>query len=181
MIRSPIRVLSAVLVWLLLVLPVAAQDATAPQSGGSPQTSTPSSTAQPQNAATPAAESPEWTDLAKRARDVIDNGAASVEALGTLRSDLVRWRTQFSADRGAGAERIATLKTQIEALGPAPEEGSSEAPDIASQRADLNAQLETLMAPVRLAQAEFPRADGLIAETDRLIEQDRIQSTGRQP
>jgi len=175
MIRSPIRVLSAVLVWLVLVLPVAAQNDTAPQPSTSPQTSTPSSTAQPQNAATPAAESPEWTDLAKRARDVIDNGAASIEALGRLRSDLVRWRTQFSGDREVGAERIATLKTQIEALGPAPQEGSSEAPDIASQRADLNAQLETLMAPVRLAQAEFARADGLIAETDRLIEQDRTK------
>ncbi|MGR3501122.1 DUF3772 domain-containing protein [Pseudaestuariivita sp.] len=111
----------------------------------------------------------EWSGTATRAETALENGRASTAALETLRTQLAQFRERFLAAQSINAARIETLRTQIAALGPVPEEGASEDPDIAGRRADLNAQLERLLAPVRRAEEAFTRADGLIGEIDVTI------------
>ncbi len=113
----------------------------------------------------------DWQVVSTRADAVLDGEAeVSVETLEALRADLVGWRARFQEAQTENAGRIETLRAQIEALGPAPAEGETEAPDIGVERSELATRLEGLLAPVRAAQASFSEADGLIAETDTRIE-----------
>ncbi|SFI35045.1 DUF3772 domain-containing protein [Jannaschia pohangensis] len=124
----------------------------------------------------------EWNDLTARAEAVLSRGVASPEALSQLRADLVDWRRRFDEAQGVNATRIENLRAQIAALGPVPAEGEIEAPETVQQRAELAARLEELLVPVREAQTAFTRANGLISETDRLIEADRAaQLLSRSP
>jgi len=110
-----------------------------------------------------------WEATAKRAEEAIGTGRASNAALEQLRSELAGWRSQFLTGQDVNSARIATVREQISALGAAPAEGESEPADIASRRAELNAQLEDLQAPGLKAVEAYRRADGLIGEIDRLI------------
>lgn len=111
----------------------------------------------------------EWAETASRAEAVIDAESASDPAFETLREQLVTWRGRFQTATGLNASRIETLRAQIEALGPAPEEGTTEPEDIAAQRSDLNERLAEAEAPSRRAAAELLRARGLIGEIDQLL------------
>ena len=112
-----------------------------------------------------------WTETADRAELVIDAERASDPAFETLRQQLVDWRGQFQEATGLNASRIETLRAQIAALGPAPEDGTSEPADIALQRQDLTERLSEAEAPGRRAEAELQRARGLIGEIDTLLSQ----------
>jgi small-conductance mechanosensitive channel len=111
----------------------------------------------------------QWTQLADRAEGVIDAERASDPAFETLRAQIAEYREQFRAATGANAARIETLRAQIVALGPVPEDGSPEPDEISSQRTDLGARLAEAEAPGRRAEAELRRAQGLIGEIDRLL------------
>lgn len=115
------------------------------------------------------ATSPEWERLAGRAETALEDGLASTAAFETLRADLVVWRARFQEAQTANQSRIATLKAQIAALGPAPTDGTTEAPEIAARRAELDNQLARLEAPRRAADEAYSRADSLIREVDLLI------------
>ncbi|MGI3185073.1 DUF3772 domain-containing protein [Nioella aestuarii] len=110
-----------------------------------------------------------WTQTADRAEGVIDAERASDPAFETLRAQLVEFREQFRVASGTNSARIATLRAQIEALGPVPEDGSAEPDALAAQRADLGTRLAEAEAPGRRAEAELRRAQGLIGEIDRLL------------
>ena len=110
-----------------------------------------------------------WNSVATRAETAIDEGVDSNEVFESLRLRIAGFRQSFDAARNANRERIATLRSQIEALGPAPAEGETEADDIAARRAELNERLAELQAPIQAAQEAFTRADGLIGEIDRII------------
>lgn len=109
-----------------------------------------------------------WERAAIRAEDAIDAGRASTAALETLRAELAEWRQQFISAQGINANAIATVRDQLNALGPVPEEGE-EAVDIARQRAELNERLINLEAPVKTAQIAQTRAEGLIRGIDTII------------
>ncbi|WP_127559248.1 DUF3772 domain-containing protein [Nioella ostreopsis] len=111
----------------------------------------------------------QWTQLADRAEGVIDAERASDPAFETLRAQIAEYREQFRAATGVNAARIETLRAQIVALGPVPEDGSPEPDEISSQRTDLGARLAEAEAPGRRAEAELRRAQGLIGEIDRLL------------
>ncbi|MEX5728545.1 potassium efflux system protein [Rhodovulum iodosum] len=110
-----------------------------------------------------------WEKTATRAEDVLQTGRASNAAMEALRQEIADWRAKFLAAQDVNSNRIQTLQTQIESLGPAPAEGESEANEIAQRRAELNRQLSELQAPVRKAEEAYSRADGLIREIDVLI------------
>ncbi|MEM8822917.1 MAG: DUF3772 domain-containing protein [Pseudomonadota bacterium] len=112
---------------------------------------------------------PEWETISTRAEGVIARDRASSEALGRLREELVGWRARFAEAQEINSARISSLREEIAALGPMPEEGTTEAPDIAERRADLNERLAAMLTPVREATAAFTAADGLIGEVDRAI------------
>ena len=111
----------------------------------------------------------QWATLAERAEGVIDSERASDPAFESLRAQIVDWREQFRAATTTNAARIDTLRAQIEALGPPPEEGQSEPEAIATERANLSARLVEAEAPGRRAEAELRRAQGLVGEIDALL------------
>jgi hypothetical protein len=126
---------------------------------------------------------PLWEDVATWAEQMIDARDASNATLERMRARVVEFRTEFSSAREANAERIKTLQDQIDALGPVPENGE-EAPEVREKRAELENRLETLLAPVRVAEAAFRRADGLITEIDSIIRERqarRLLSLGPSP
>jgi small-conductance mechanosensitive channel len=110
-----------------------------------------------------------WERTATRAEAMTQDRNTSNDALSTMRGYVVEWRATFQSAQNVNQARIATLKGQIDALGPAPAEGQMEAEEIAVRRTELNDQLARLQAPVIAADEAYRRADGLTKEIDRLL------------
>ena len=110
-----------------------------------------------------------WQRTAVRAERVLDAKRASNGALEALRVELTGYRQQFLDAGNQNGDRLKTLRAQIEALGPVPEEGKSEPDNIAKLREELQSQLATQTAPQVLADLGYSRAQGLITEIDKLI------------
>jgi small-conductance mechanosensitive channel len=104
-----------------------------------------------------------WERLAERAEKATSNRNIGSEALEAIRRQMVDWRSALLGEQNANAARIATLRTQIAALGPAPADGVPEVEEIANRRAALTEQLVTLQAPGLAAEEAYRRADGLTA------------------
>ncbi len=110
-----------------------------------------------------------WEAVASRAEGVLEEMRASDVALEGLRAELADWRARFLAAQSVNQTRVDTLRSQLQALGPAPADGEMESPEIAARRADLEAQLARLEAPRLKAEEAYSRADGLIREIDTII------------
>ena len=110
-----------------------------------------------------------WEALAQRAERGIAAGTTSDSGLELLRGQLVDWRGRLQTAQTANAGRLTGLRGQIDALGPAPAEGASEADEISARRSELNEQLTRLEAPRRAAEEAYRRANGLIAEIDTAL------------
>lgn len=124
-----------------------------------------------------------WLSLADRAERVIDTARASSAALEKLRSEIVAYREKFAYSRDQNSARIATLQSQLQALGAVPETGE-EPDDIAILRLGLNQQLDGLRVPRVVADEAHSRANGLIGEIDRIIrdrQTRRLLSRGPSP
>ncbi|PJI91742.1 small-conductance mechanosensitive channel [Yoonia maricola] len=117
--------------------------------------------------------------LAQRAEVLAARDDASLFAISRLRAELVVWRDEFLARSNLNAGRLATVDSQLAALGTVPESGE-EAADVAARRAELIAQRTALQAPGLLAQEAHARANGLIGEFDaRSLQQQRDELTVR--
>ncbi len=112
-----------------------------------------------------------WENVATSAETVVDEKTASDTVLETLRARIVGFRSEFDTARQNNSERIETLRSQIAALGTPPEgeNAEPEAPELAQTRADLNQQLNALLAPVQIAEREYLRADGLVRQIDQIV------------
>ncbi|WJS85422.1 DUF3772 domain-containing protein [Paracoccus sp. TOH] len=110
-----------------------------------------------------------WNKLAEQAEQILESGSANDARLQTIRDEVVKWRERFKEAQGINATRIATLKDQIAALGPAPTEGQTESEDIAARRKELNEQLSTLQAPGLQAVESHGRADGIVTQIDQTL------------
>ena len=110
-----------------------------------------------------------WERVASRVERAVEVGRASDREFEARRAEIVEWRAQFQSQINANASRIETLNQQIAALGPVPEEGGTEALEIATRRSELAEQLERLTTPRRAAEEAFSRADGIVAEIDATI------------
>ncbi|WP_254449137.1 DUF3772 domain-containing protein [Ruegeria sp. HKCCA5491] len=110
-----------------------------------------------------------WISTADRAEAVIEANRASNAALENLRSEINEYREVFNRARDANTERIQTLESQLKALGPEPEGDASEPEDIATIRAHLEEQLNSLRVPRVVSEEAYSRANGLISEIDQII------------
>ncbi|MFN3154274.1 DUF3772 domain-containing protein [Marivita cryptomonadis] len=109
-----------------------------------------------------------WEQVASRAETAIESRDASTEALEALRSDVSSYRDRLLGLQNAGDPRLSTLQSQLEALGPAPEDGS-EPEEISQRRQELQRQITQLQAPLLRAEEAYSRADGLINAIDEII------------
>ena len=116
-----------------------------------------------------------WEKVAARAENAIETGRASKSALEELRAELNDWREQFAKAKGANAKTIATVQAQLDALGPAPEDGS-EGSEISFQREELKRRLVRLKAPAKTAELAYSRADGLIKGIDQILSERKTQA-----
>ncbi|KIN61169.1 Mechanosensitive ion channel protein [Sulfitobacter noctilucae] len=112
-----------------------------------------------------------WESVADGADAALAEDSTTNAELNDLRRQVVEFRSEFDDAGNLNATRIATLRQQIAALGdePADDSAAPEAAEAAATRAELNDQLAALLDPVQRAQAEFVRADALVAEIDSTL------------
>ncbi|MEM6896427.1 MAG: DUF3772 domain-containing protein, partial [Pseudomonadota bacterium] len=114
-----------------------------------------------------------WERVATRAETAVETARASDQVFEGLREEVEGYRSEFNAAQAINSTRLATLRGQLEALGPVPEEGQGEAPEITERRQELNDQINVLAAPGLTAVEAFRRADGIIREIDALLRERR--------
>ncbi|MBA3910634.1 MAG: DUF3772 domain-containing protein [Rhodobacter sp.] len=152
--------MTRILRWLALVLalaatPLAAQDATGADTALQPAEDG------------EALNYDDWERMAERAEAEVANRNSLTERLEEIRGQLAKWRAALLAAQSANSARIGTVRQQLDALGPAPAEGETEAEEISKRRQELAGQLVRLQAPGIAAEEAYRRANGLIAEIDR--------------
>lgn len=86
-----------------------------------------------------------------------------------LRASLVDWRDDLLAARNVNGPQIEALQAQLDALGPAPADGTPEAASIANRREELTTALETAREPRLQAIEAHARADALIGQIDATL------------
>ena len=107
--------------------------------------------------------------LVGRAQRILDNPRASLKVLEEVRAELSRVRDTAQGIVNAGSVEARAIQARIEALGPKPAEGATEAEDIAARREELNNELALANRPIRDANESLKQANFLIGEIDRRI------------
>lgn len=112
-----------------------------------------------------------WERTATSSEEALDAGGTSDERLNALRSEIVKFRSEFDAARDQNKARILALREQLAALS-TPAETDSAAPvppEVTAKREEVQAQLNALLEPVQRAEASFLRADALVTQIDRVL------------
>ncbi len=110
-----------------------------------------------------------WEATADLAETLIADRTAPDTVLENLRAEITTFRSKFIAEQNQHRERIETLREQIAGLGPPPEEGEVEAPEIADRRAELSERLALRQAPHLAASEAQRRADAIVRAIDRVL------------
>ncbi|MFT3972976.1 MAG: DUF3772 domain-containing protein [Amaricoccus sp.] len=136
------QLLAALLVWLTLALPLAAQ---------------------------PNDRANVWDATATRIEERVNDADTSTSVLDLMRAELVQIRDEAVQVQKQQEPALADLNGRLKALGDPPAEGASEAPEIAQRRATLNQQIADAQAPVLEAQEVLERVNGLVDQIDRIV------------
>ena len=111
----------------------------------------------------------EWDSLASRAEEAIAASAASDAAFTVLREQISDWRTKTLAEQAVLGAQIDQLGSQLSALGAAEGDEQDATGTAAIRRGELENQLAAANAPFRVAEEIVRRADGLLAEIDKIL------------
>ncbi len=131
-----------------------------------------------------AAEQQQWDDAVLRAQSALKNADTETAELERLREALQRMRSRAIEFELGATGSVADVNARLEALGPAPAEGATEAPEIAARRAAIGAELGEAQTPLIEAQDFQRRADAAIRDIDRIVRQrfaDQLLSRGPSP
>lgn len=116
-----------------------------------------------------------WEDEATMAREVIDAGAASPEALDKLRLQLETQRNAAARIAEEAAADIDNIQAELDALGPAPDAGQTEAPAAAAIRSEVTARLNAVRAKQGRAQRSVAQTRNLLQDLASLGQRNFIQ------
>ncbi|KFE34539.1 DUF3772 domain-containing protein [Thioclava atlantica] len=117
----------------------------------------------------PALDYTAWEKVASQAETMTEAGDATQAAFDDIRQKIADWRAKFKGAEDTNSSQISTVKAQIDALGPPPQDGKTEDKAIAQRRKELNDQLAQLQAPAIRATEAASRADAIIANIDKLL------------
>ncbi len=104
----------------------------------------------------------------------LELGRLSAPRIEGYRATLEARRQQLAAIVKTIADQIAPLQAELSALGAAPDDGTTEAPEIAAKRTDLSTRIGVLDATRKRAQSSLTHVESL---ADRLVEFRREQFT----
>ena len=110
-----------------------------------------------------------WTKTADGAVVALADETASSSRLERVRQELSDQRKAALEAQDRLKLRVETLEGELASLGPAPEEGVTEAVEIAARRTELEESIANAKVPLLKAQAAYERADGLIGEIDEVV------------
>ncbi len=110
-----------------------------------------------------------WKRTADRAQAALRTDRASTSYLERLRDQLAEERSAALKISETTDVTVRALQAQLDALGPAPEEGAQEPETLSNQRSQLLIDIGEASAPLLEANGAFQRADVLIKEMDRRI------------
>ena len=110
-----------------------------------------------------------WDATVAKAQDLLESGTASTETLDNVRFDLAEQRSAAQALIEEATATVDDIRSQIDALGPAPEEGATEPDEIAQRRTELAAELQTAQVPLLDAQSSRERIDRTLKAIDTQV------------
>ncbi len=125
-----------------------------------------------------------WEKDAQAIDERLQSKDVNPKALSEIRLTLDPQRTHARTLAEQAKTQLAPLIAQLEALGPAPEDGASEDAAITVERTDINKRIATLRAVVSKSDLAFTRADRLIdaaADMQRQRFTDQLLQRGPSP
>ncbi len=111
----------------------------------------------------------EWKATVGTVQKLTADEDAATEQLEAARDDLMRLRSSALEFEKAAQGKLSEAQARADALGPAPAEGATEAPEISARRKQVAEELATAQVPVLEAQDFQRTADGLIAQIDAIV------------
>ncbi|SET58197.1 DUF3772 domain-containing protein [Oceanicella actignis] len=111
----------------------------------------------------------DWEALAARAEKLLQDPAVTTQELEELRAQLDAARIAARALAQKIRADADPVRAQLEALGPPPAEGATEAESVAAERAALNEKLAQIDGRARKAEQAAALADALIARIDASV------------
>ncbi|OSP55574.1 DUF3772 domain-containing protein [Pseudoruegeria sp. SK021] len=110
-----------------------------------------------------------WLTFVDRVEEVFERDEAKEVTLQRLRSELIGYRDKFNSAENVNRTQVDQVAKQISALGPVPEDGESDPPEVALRRQQLSDQMASLNAPMLRANEAYVQADALVSRVDRTI------------
>ncbi len=110
-----------------------------------------------------------WAATATRAEAMLEAKGASTPWFENLREDLVIQRAEAEGVEEEAQKKVDAIQAQLDALGPAPEDGATELPELATRRRALESEIALARVPLAVAQQSFQRQNGLISEITAMI------------
>lgn len=125
-----------------------------------------------------------WKSVSAAVVKALERDDVSTELLESYRSQLSDQRAAALDAQSGLRSRLETLEAEQDALGPVPEDGSTEPSEISQRRDELAERVAEAKVPLIDAESAYQRADGLIREIDSVVRgrlSDRLTTLGPSP